>query len=257
MAGATQKTDIYPLTLISDDENSVSSVTPIPDIYGNPALFARADEPRDIFRQGVASLHLFFILTCIITIVSGLVLYSIILRMYIARIEDMEERIKEIGDRKNFSRRLNPQGHDELTIFTSSVNSMLNSLEEQHEEIGNTKKRLMLALSSAKVIIWDFNIADMTVNVIRPDEEVGIWYPFETDTVHINDMLHYTHPDDIELATRTFQDHINGKTEDIHTDFRIGKPGNWAWVTLLAKVSSTDNGKRRVPPGSDNCQQKT
>ena len=240
MAGAPQKTAGYPLTLISDDENSVSSVTLIPDMYGNPALFARVDEPRDIFRQGINSLHLFFILTCIITIVSGLVLYSIILRMYIARIEDMEERIKEIGDRKDFSRRLNPQGHDELTTFTSSVNSMLSSLEEQQEEIGNTKKRLMLALSGAKVIIWDLNITDMIVNVIRPEEE-GIWYPFETDTVHINDMLKYTHPGDIEPATKTFRDHIAGKTDDIHTDFRIGRPGNWAWVTLLAKVSSTDN----------------
>ncbi|MEA2035430.1 MAG: ATP-binding protein, partial [Euryarchaeota archaeon] len=239
--GATQKTAGYPLTLISDDENSISSVTVIPDIYGNPALFARVDEPRDIFREGAHSLHLFFILTCIITILSGLILYSIILRMYVTRIEDMEKHIEEIGDRRNFSGRLKPQGHDELTTFTSSVNSMLGSLEEQHEEIISTKKRLMLALSGAKVIIWDLNITDMTVKVIRPDEEGGIWYPFDTDIVHINDMLQYTHPDDTALVTRTFMDHIAGKTDNIHTDFRIGKPGNWAWVTLLAKVSSTDN----------------
>ncbi|MDP8206921.1 MAG: PAS domain S-box protein [Candidatus Electryonea clarkiae] len=106
----------------------------------------------------------------------------------------------------------------------------------QEDDLRKKLERLEFALSSTSLGLWDWNI--------------------ETDEIHYDsywaDMLGYSldelkpdiktweglvHPDDIEIAQKALQDHIEEKTPFYETELRMKtKSGNWLWISDRGKV---------------------
>ena len=99
------------------------------DINGKPIAIVKATIPRSVYKVGLATIRYF----SEAFLGAGLlftILLVIIFRFFITkRLERLNERIVEIGDKKAFSLRVPIEGADELTSVSQETNKMLDTIE--------------------------------------------------------------------------------------------------------------------------------
>ncbi|MFZ5909922.1 MAG: CHASE4 domain-containing protein [Chloroflexota bacterium] len=113
----------------TQSEAVVSGYTFVDDIYGNPALLLRIDTPREVLTQAKTSIRYLGSALFAIGIVLGLVMLLLLDRVVIARLAGLAASVRKIGS-QGISSRLAASGNDEISMLATSVNSMLDSLEE-------------------------------------------------------------------------------------------------------------------------------
>jgi PAS domain S-box-containing protein len=112
------------------------------DIYGNPGLVLRTDLPREIFKQGLATLsYLTFAL-----LGSGLVFAALFLlllqKLVLQRLAQLSKAVKQIGKSGNLSQRVSLKGKDELSDLSSEFNNMLSALQDSRHKLEEYSEHL-------------------------------------------------------------------------------------------------------------------
>lgn len=113
----------------ADDDQFVSGFAVIQDIYNRPAAMVRATAPRAIFWQADTTLRLF---GCVMALS---VLFFVALAMLpleqlvLMRLDRLNREVEEIRESGNPSRRLTPDGKDELSQLGRSINATLDALQ--------------------------------------------------------------------------------------------------------------------------------
>ena len=123
----------------------------------------------------------------------------------------------------------------ELAHLKNEVNHLQRDIE-----------RLDFAAQGANLGIWDFN---PSVGQIIGNRTWATQKKLAHDDVFADDSLFseivngiekwasLVHPDDLESATKKIQDHLEGKTDLYHAEFRIKcGDGSWKWILDQGKV---------------------
>ena len=129
---------------ISGNGDLVTVISVIDDITGKPSYILRLDMPRVYYSTGMAAITEFtwIYLFCSLFIIA--IVLWLVRRVLLSRIDHISNEIIEIGDSREFSRRIDITGDDELSMLAGTFNRMLDSLEDA---LVNEKK----AMASAKV----------------------------------------------------------------------------------------------------------
>jgi diguanylate cyclase (GGDEF)-like protein/PAS domain S-box-containing protein len=130
-----------PIYIQALNEEIISGYGVIKDVFGNPALALKVDMVRSIYQQGNNSLRFFLILLILFVITTGLLVMLIVKRTVLTRLEKMSSDFSLIGYHSDHSMRLQMPGNDEFTQLANSANTMLKSLELNHQNVSDNKER--------------------------------------------------------------------------------------------------------------------
>ena len=117
----------------------------------------------------------------------------------------------------------------------------ITDLKETEEALRRSHEQLELALDSADMGLWDWNIAtgDMVFN---KQWAAMLGYQLEEIAPHIDSWKKRIHPDDVGRIQKALKDHLSGKTACYEIEHRLlTKTGEWKWVLTKGKVISRDD----------------
>lgn len=115
---------------ISPDGNSVTATALVKDIYGVPAALFRVESPRVVHQIAMESLLLFLYLIAAIGCVSVLSVLYVLDQRFLSRLSTLENKMRMIADRQDFSARTRLSGDDELASLSLGIDHTLDALEE-------------------------------------------------------------------------------------------------------------------------------
>ncbi|MGD9490516.1 MAG: CHASE4 domain-containing protein, partial [Methanoregulaceae archaeon] len=130
---------------VSEDKSSISAITVIEDIGGNPAYAIRVDMDREAYGIGLESMVFSLFVVAIVGIISSVLLIIIVNKRFIFRLESLKSQVERIGKEQDFSGAVTLEGDDELTSLSSSFNRMLRALEEHIVEQRRAESRARTA----------------------------------------------------------------------------------------------------------------
>ncbi|MDM8567740.1 CHASE4 domain-containing protein [Candidatus Halobeggiatoa sp. HSG11] len=112
------------------DEYKIAGYINIKDIYNEPAILLKLVMPRNIFRQGLNSLHYIsiFVLSFAI-ILAGLILW-LFERLVLSRLALLSQETENI----NINNNLTVQGNDELDQLAMTINKMFAELQASNDK---------------------------------------------------------------------------------------------------------------------------
>ncbi|MFL5403963.1 MAG: response regulator [Gemmatimonadales bacterium] len=127
-----------------------------------------------------------------------------------------------VSERGDYSVRAPEVGRDELGVLTQAFNHMLGRIEDQSRALYDSKERLDLALQSAGVGTWTW---DLITNLVEWDEFVrGLFgVPSHAPADQYQDVVALLHPDDRDRITREMTASVEHDVP-YDTEFRVVWP---------------------------------
>jgi PAS domain S-box-containing protein len=145
---------VTPIFVAPQSETVVSGYTLVNDVYGNPSLILRVDTPREAITQARMSMHYLGLALIVIGIVLGLVTMLLLERLVINRLTRLNSSVIKIGSQGTASSRLEANGNDEIFALSTSVNSMLDSLENSQAKEHESGERFRSLYENATIGIY-------------------------------------------------------------------------------------------------------
>lgn len=144
----------------------------------------------------------------------------------------------------NFKERVELNREDELQILAMNFNQMLDKIQEDNNQIRETKARLDLALdgSGLGTFVWDF-----TTNEVIYDERWAkiIGYNIDEIEMSLNSWESRVHPEDLPTCYKDINDYVEGRSKSYDNIHRFKhRDGRWLYISGKARFSKWDeNGK--------------
>ena len=126
------------------------------DFYGQPMHLELTLE-RTFYTQGIETLSLIVLAISVLGVLSGIMLIAFFHTTVIQPLDLLGREAREIGESKNFSRRVMLPAQDEFRYLGSSINQMLDSLETTARErvSAEQKYRDLFESSHEGIILMD------------------------------------------------------------------------------------------------------
>jgi PAS domain S-box-containing protein len=135
------------------------------DLFDQPALILRVDEPRDVFAQGVNTVRSFAVAAFAIALVAAIAGYCVVDRLVLGRLLGLTDEVGTIAASGEFARRLVVTGKDEVAGLAGSINHLLQAIvaaqddltrdiarREQAEQHLRVQRDLAVALNAAGTV---------------------------------------------------------------------------------------------------------
>ncbi len=123
-------------------QDRVAGYTLLKDVYGDPVLFLRIDTPRDVYRQGQATLTYFILGLLISGLVFGVVILALLEKGVLSRLTLLSRSVRGISTSGDLSTRISVQGGDELASLAKTINEMLAALSRSEEALRQARDEL-------------------------------------------------------------------------------------------------------------------
>ncbi len=155
-AGAALSSEA-PVFVNRESRGTIAGYALIKDIYGVPALMFRVEMPRDIYAQGEAMMLYFMLALCGLAVVFVFLVNVVVGRTIITRLERVGNFVKNISISGDLSTNLPTRENDELTVFETNINRMVDKLQEQQEELNaELEERKKMAQKLKEMATHDF-----------------------------------------------------------------------------------------------------
>lgn len=131
---------------------------------------------------------------------------------------------------------------DQSGNITRSRLGLWDITEQQRveNELRISEERLKLVLEGSREGFWDWNIETGQVHRNKRWAEM-LGYTIEEIQFTVAQWDDLIHPDDREAAWRSINDHLEGRTAQHETEYRmLTKDNQWKWILDRAKVVSRD-----------------
>ena len=146
---------------ISDDNNRIFSYGLMRDVFDKPAIILKVDSERLTYQASQQSMILFVVIIAGIGCAAVLAVLFILDRDIFSRLSYLERSMKDIAESRDFSKRIESSGDDEVTSLSSGINLTLIALEEhirsergavQSARMANEKLTLLSKITSHDVL---------------------------------------------------------------------------------------------------------
>lgn len=153
---SSEKASLYSggFAVIPVNSSTILGYAAIKDTFGNDSLILEVADDREIYNIGVYTLTRSILLLSLILAALLFLLYGILSYRFIGRITDLGKKMREIGECKDFSMRVQEKGSDEISDLAKNINWMLASLESTTEELREYSTHLEGWLKSSQPRLW-------------------------------------------------------------------------------------------------------
>ncbi|HBX57781.1 putative bifunctional diguanylate cyclase/phosphodiesterase [Pseudomonas sp. UBA2684] len=150
-----------------------------------------------------------------------------------------EELAREVEQRRRAERELR-RTHGELEM---RVAERTLELDETTHALGKSQARLALALEASELGLWDWNLQSDQVHHSQLKEIFGL-EPADVQ-VMLRDLKPRLHPDDLPALRRALVEHMKGRTDGYHIEYRIKHAeGHWVWIEDRGRAVERDSAGR-------------
>lgn len=174
-----QKLFSLPQPLLIKSENQLLGYTFLRDINDDPVAIIKITMSRDIYAAGLQTIK-YFSIAFIATGIIFLILLTSLLSYVIAhRLEKMNGQLVNIGESKQFTKRLTVEGSDELTSVEKETNQLIDIIQSDNNEkmklnqqVAQSEKLASLGVLTAGIaheINNPINFILATVDPLRSD----------------------------------------------------------------------------------------
>ena len=145
------------------DGDRIAGYALMRDLFDEPAVILRIEQPRAIFAQGWDTVRSFVLAGLVIGLIMAVLAYLVVDRLVLGRILRLSDEVGAIAASGQFHRRVTVAGDDEVAGLARSVNSLLRATfsaqteleddiarREQAEEHLRVQRDLALALNGAR-----------------------------------------------------------------------------------------------------------
>lgn len=149
------------------------------------------------------------------------------------------ELAREVEQRRRAERELR-RAHGELEM---RVAERTLELDETTHALGKSQARLALALEASELALWDWDLQSDQVHHSHLRELFGI----EPEQVRemLRDLTPRLHPDDRPALRRALVEHMKGRSEDYHVEYRVRHAdGHWVWIEDRGRAVERDTSGR-------------
>jgi signal transduction histidine kinase len=115
--------------------DTVAGYVRLTDVYGNSFLVLRADMPRDIYKQGEATVAYFLVAQIVTGIVTGVAVLLILEKYVVSRVDRLASDVKNIGKSNSVSEHLSWESKDELSLLAGAIDSMMEARLKAIEQV--------------------------------------------------------------------------------------------------------------------------
>lgn len=131
--------------IMTTGPSQIAGYARLDDVSGEPILLVRTVIPRNIYARGLEGVK-YFLLS--ILVVNGLLClaFLLLLKHHVSdRLVQLGKDVDLVRIQGNSSYRLETTGNDELTIFSQTLNTMLERLKRTQEKLGKASRNEALA----------------------------------------------------------------------------------------------------------------
>ncbi|NES86521.1 MAG: HAMP domain-containing protein [Moorea sp. SIO2B7] len=165
------------------DDDIIAGYSLLLDIYGEPALMLEIKIERDIYKQGQTSLFYLVISLFAVGVVFGFAIIVLLDIVILKRLTNLSKDVKNIGETKDLSMRVEVSGKDELSSLSSTINDMVGDLEK------GAKK---LAIEQEKAENLLLNILPQSIVDKLKQDQSAIAENFDEVTILFADIVGFT-----------------------------------------------------------------
>lgn len=165
------------------DAQSMEACRLVNDIDGKPALLLSIDLPRRMYQQGRVSMLQFMVLLLAGGAVFAAVTLALLERTVLSRVTKLSADVADVGAGGNLASRVDVRGEDELANLGSSINRMLEALEQSQKESAEQNARIRLMVERMPAVLWTTDTdlkfvsamgAGLQALNLRPDALAGV-----------------------------------------------------------------------------------
>jgi two-component system, cell cycle sensor histidine kinase and response regulator CckA len=122
-----------------------------------------------------------------------------------------------------------------------AVFDVITERKKAEEALRESETRLKLVLDGSQLGFWDWNIeTGEVVRNARWAEMLG--YTLEEVEISVKQWTDLHHPDDRDLAWKSINDHLEGRTSVHRIEYRmLAKDGHYKWILDQAKIVRWDS----------------
>jgi len=136
-ASLSENTPIFANPLNAD---SIAGYALIKDVLGQPILVLRAEMPRDIYKQGQATINYLDLSSFVTCVVFSALIMLLLEKAVLIRLGRLTANVSSIGKREDQSARVSMTGNDELSILADSINGMLTEIENKTVKLQKSER---------------------------------------------------------------------------------------------------------------------
>jgi PAS domain S-box-containing protein len=129
-----------PVYVQVQNKKLITGYTYVKDIIGNPIFIFKVDRYRDIYNQGLNVIGIWHVSILLVCICFGFVLFLLLRKILLSRLTTLNESVNTIGSSIDLSIRVPVTGNDELSMLTSNINTMLDSLAKSETRLRSQKE---------------------------------------------------------------------------------------------------------------------
>lgn len=221
-------------------KNSIAGYALIKDVYGDPALILRVDQPRDIYRQGQSAVYYFSIYTILIGLIFAIVIIFLLDKTFLSRIARLILDVRNIGLSGDASIRIPVIGKDELSSLSCNINDMLDKIDQSIAE----RKRAEESLRKAHDEL-EMRVKDRTEELARKNTEMErfiytVSHDLRTPLISVSGLLGFIR-----------QDAENGDLNQMRADLQMANGAVTKMHQLLMETLELSRIGRVVNPPED------
>lgn len=147
-----------PVAVQTVDRETVAGYAVLNDIYGKPAMLARVQTPRDMFKHGMSLVYYAGFFVIIEGLLMGLLILYLMERLVLSRLLRLSKEIKHIG-KTGLGIKVTQDSQDELGQLAGAIDNMLVDLQATSLEITN-----ILESISDSFVSYDENLRYTYIN---------------------------------------------------------------------------------------------
>jgi signal transduction histidine kinase len=133
-------------------ETTIAAFAPLPDIYGQAALYVRVTAQRALHQQTGSLLWRLLLSMSILGVAAGLTVLFALDRLVLLPLARLSAGVTGLGRRGGMSGRLEVCGRDEIAAVAAEVNRMLAELERAQQELRRSEEMHRLAIEAAEAV---------------------------------------------------------------------------------------------------------
>ncbi|MBN1295351.1 response regulator [bacterium] len=158
-------------------------------IDDRPALLARISMTRDVYRQALQTTNLLAVILSFAGIASILIIFALIRKLVLVKLEYLSHNIHRIIQSGNFSGSISWKGSDELAELTHDINRLLEAVTRSRWELVTNEQFLAATLGSIGDGVISCDTTGRVTNLNRAAEILTGWSLAEAKNLPLHDIF--------------------------------------------------------------------
>ncbi len=138
------------------NDNSIAGYDIIDDVFGNPALILRVEQPRPFYTKGKETIVYIILSTLGMGIVIAAIAMVLLSKILLSRLLSLDTAVKRISASDDLSARVEVVGDDELSNLSQAINNMLASLDLSRQKLHESENRYHAIVEDQSELICRF-----------------------------------------------------------------------------------------------------